>query len=288
MLKTAMDIRQNLSCRRSTVLALLGSFNSIESTGRRFLRADSKGSADHVIFSGIQPTGVPHLGNYLGALQQWVKLQDTAGPSTKLLYSIVDLHAITAPQDPRRLKQWKRESLATLFAIGLDPDRSVLFYQSSVSIQSAVTPYSNRTQVPAHSELMWILSCTASMGYLSRMTQWKVRWITLFSLACTCLILSYRASSPYQMMHHLSTEAAGRNLSLVCSLIPFFRRQISWCTGLSLFMLIPSLTANYFLQGDACSCRRGPESTSRICSRMRDKLQSRLWLAPGGSADDSV
>jgi tryptophanyl-tRNA synthetase len=86
-----------------------------------------------VIFSGIQPTGVPHLGNYLGALQQWVKLQETSSPKTRLLYSIVDLHAITISQDPRMLKRWKREGLATLLAVGLDPDRSILFYQSSVS-----------------------------------------------------------------------------------------------------------------------------------------------------------
>ncbi|KAH8683280.1 tryptophanyl-tRNA synthetase [Tricladium varicosporioides] len=115
-------------------------------------------SQDQVIFSGIQPTGIPHLGNYLGALQQWVKLQDSAKPETKLLYSVVDLHAITVPQDPRALRRTKRESLAALLAIGLDPGRSILFYQSSVF---------------AHSELMWILSCTASMGYLARMTQWK-------------------------------------------------------------------------------------------------------------------
>jgi tryptophanyl-tRNA synthetase len=89
-------------------------------------------SDERVIFSGIQPTGIPHLGNFLGALKQWVSLQETATPSTKLLYSIVDLHAITVPQEPQQLKQWKRETLATLLAIGLDPDRSVLFYQSSV------------------------------------------------------------------------------------------------------------------------------------------------------------
>lgn len=100
-------------------------------TGRRFLGTDA--AADHVIFSGIQPTGIPHLGNYLGALQQWVKLQDTSSPGTKLLYSIVDLHAITIQQDPQQLRQWKREGIATLLAIGLDPDRSILFYQSSVS-----------------------------------------------------------------------------------------------------------------------------------------------------------
>ncbi|KAI9746452.1 MAG: Tryptophan--tRNA ligase, mitochondrial [Claussenomyces sp. TS43310] len=120
--------------------------------------ASASTSANQVIFSGIQPTGIPHLGNYLGALKQWVQLQNTAAPGTKLLYSIVDLHAITVFQNPQRLKQRKRESLATLLAIGLDPERSTLFYQSSVQ---------------AHTELMWILSCTASMGYLSRMTQWK-------------------------------------------------------------------------------------------------------------------
>jgi tryptophanyl-tRNA synthetase len=103
--------------------------------GRRSIATgvESQKTPNHVIFSGIQPTGVPHLGNYLGALQQWVKLQETSSPKTRLLYSIVDLHAITISQDPRMLKQWKREGLATLLAIGLDPDRSILFYQSSVS-----------------------------------------------------------------------------------------------------------------------------------------------------------
>ncbi|KAG0648338.1 Tryptophanyl-tRNA synthetase [Hyphodiscus hymeniophilus] len=127
-------------------------------TSARF-HSSAPNASDQVIFSGIQPTGIPHLGNYLGALQQWVHLQNTSPPSTKLLFSIVDLHAITISQDPAQLKQWKRESLATLLAVGLDEKRCGIFYQSSV---------------PAHSELMWILSCTASMGYLSRMTQWKV------------------------------------------------------------------------------------------------------------------
>ena len=86
----------------------------------------------HVIFSGIQPTGVPHLGNYLGALQQWVRLQNEALPSTQLLYSIVDLHAITTNQNADELRRWKRETLATLLAVGLDPERSTIFYQSAV------------------------------------------------------------------------------------------------------------------------------------------------------------
>ncbi|KAF5861506.1 Tryptophan--tRNA ligase, mitochondrial [Aspergillus alliaceus] len=110
------------------------------------------------IFSGIQPTGVPHLGNYLGALREWVRLQDTAVEGTKLFYSIVDLHALTVPQNSCQLKKWRREAFATLLAVGLNPDRSTIFYQSAV---------------PAHTELYWILSTVASMGYLSRMTQWK-------------------------------------------------------------------------------------------------------------------
>ena len=112
-----------------------------------------------VIFSGIQPTGVPHLGNYLGALRQWVKLQNDAPPTATLLFSIVDLHAITIRQDPRQLATWRREMLASLLAVGLDPKQSIIFAQS---------------RVKQHAELMWILSCGASMGYLGRMTQWKV------------------------------------------------------------------------------------------------------------------
>lgn len=115
-------------------------------------------STPQVVFSGIQPTGVPHLGNYLGALRQWVRLQHDAAPDATLLFSIVDLHAITVPQDPRALQQCRREMLASLLAVGLDPARCIVFAQSSVK---------------QHAELMWILSCAASMGYLGRMTQWK-------------------------------------------------------------------------------------------------------------------
>ncbi|KAL6703135.1 Tryptophan--tRNA ligase, mitochondrial [Coniothyrium glycines] len=126
---------------------------SAPSSGETKLNAQKK-----VIFSGIQPTGVPHLGNYLGALRQWKTLQDDAAPDTTLLFSIVDLHAITIKQDPEQLKIWRNEMLASLLAIGLDPKRCILFAQSNVK---------------QHAELMWILSCGASMGYLGRMTQWK-------------------------------------------------------------------------------------------------------------------
>ncbi|CAN9105394.1 unnamed protein product [Alternaria alternata] len=121
-------------------------------------RHDASDRQKKVIFSGIQPTGVPHLGNYLGALRQWVRLQDEASPDTTLLFSIVDLHAVTIKQDPSELARWRKEMLASLLAVGLDPKRCIIFAQSSVK---------------QHAELMWILSCGASMGYLGRMTQWK-------------------------------------------------------------------------------------------------------------------
>ncbi|OJD17938.1 tryptophan-tRNA ligase [Emergomyces pasteurianus Ep9510] len=127
--------------------------NASTSTGPNPPKSDCR-----IVFSGIQPTGVPHLGNYLGALRQWVLLQNEAVPSTKLIFSIVDLHALTVPQDPTLLRQWRKQLLAILIAVGIDPKRSTVFFQSAV---------------PAHSELMWILSTISSMGYLSRMTQWK-------------------------------------------------------------------------------------------------------------------
>jgi hypothetical protein len=122
------------------------------------------------IFSGIQPTGIPHLGNYLGALREWVKLQDEAPGDTRY-FSIVDLHAITMRQRPDELYQNKNAMFASLLAVGLDPQKSVIFEQSAV---------------PHHAELMWILSCIASMGYLGRMTQWKVRPPRTYPKASRC------------------------------------------------------------------------------------------------------
>jgi tryptophanyl-tRNA synthetase len=100
---------------------------------QRAASTSTSSSSSKVIFSGIQPTGIPHLGNYLGALQQWKRMQDEAAADTKLIYSVVDLHAITLPQQVGQLRQWRREMLATLLAIGLDPKRSVIFFQSAVS-----------------------------------------------------------------------------------------------------------------------------------------------------------
>jgi tryptophanyl-tRNA synthetase len=110
------------------------------------------------IVSGIQPTGQLHLGNYLGAIRNWVAMQDRLGPDDSAIYFIADLHAITVHQNPTELRQATREIAAALMAAGIDPARAILFHQS---------------QVPEHAELAWILSCTARMGWLNRMTQFK-------------------------------------------------------------------------------------------------------------------
>ncbi len=111
------------------------------------------------IVSGIQPTGNLHLGNYLGAIRNWVRMQDeVAAGGGQSLYFLADLHAISMPHVPAELAANTYEMTAALVACGIDPDKSVLF---------------NQTQVPAHAELQWLLGGTARMGWLNRMTQWK-------------------------------------------------------------------------------------------------------------------
>ncbi len=107
------------------------------------------------VFSGIQPTADSfHIGNYLGALRQWVTLQDTHDT----VYCVVDLHAITVPQDPAQLRRRSRVAAAQLFAAGLDSERSIVFVQS---------------HVPEHAELAWVLACITGFGEASRMVQFK-------------------------------------------------------------------------------------------------------------------
>ncbi len=106
------------------------------------------------VVSGIQPTGNLHLGNYLGAIQRWAKMQEEA----ECLFFLADLHAVTVYNDPAELRSNVREMAAALIACGIDPDRSILF---------------NQARVTAHAELAWLLNCTARMGWLNRMTQFK-------------------------------------------------------------------------------------------------------------------
>ncbi|ODS94111.1 MAG: tryptophan--tRNA ligase [Erythrobacter sp. SCN 62-14] len=123
------------------------------------------------IVSGIQPTGNLHLGNYLGAIRNWVAMQDAldddsraqvaeggSAEKNEALFFLADLHAISMPHDPATLRAGTLEMAAALVACGIDPDRSILF---------------NQAQVPQHAELQWLLNGTARMGWLNRMTQWK-------------------------------------------------------------------------------------------------------------------
>ncbi len=116
--------------------------------------APQNGERKKVIFSGIQPTGTFTLGNYIGALKNWVKLQD----DYNCVYSVVNLHAITVRQDPAQLKKNTLSAYALLLACGIDPEKSIVFIQS---------------HVPAHAELAWVLDCHTQFGELSRMTQFK-------------------------------------------------------------------------------------------------------------------
>ena len=106
------------------------------------------------VFSGVQPTGNIHLGNYLGALKQFVELQD----DHECIYCIVDMHAITVPQDPKELREHILDVAALYLAVGIDPKKSIVFVQSDV---------------PGHAELSWVLTCNSYTGELSRMTQFK-------------------------------------------------------------------------------------------------------------------
>ncbi|HTU11833.1 MAG TPA: tryptophan--tRNA ligase [Allosphingosinicella sp.] len=106
------------------------------------------------VVSGIQPTGNLHLGNYLGAIRRWVRMQD----EIECIFFLADLHAVTVYNDPAELRANVNAMAAALIACGIDPDRSVLF---------------NHARVPAHPEMAWLLSCTARIGWLNRMTQFK-------------------------------------------------------------------------------------------------------------------
>ncbi|XP_047583458.1 tryptophan--tRNA ligase, mitochondrial isoform X1 [Lutra lutra] len=112
------------------------------------------------VFSGIQPTGIPHLGNYLGAIETWVRLQEEY---SSVLYSIVDLHSITVPQDPAVLRQSILDMTAVLLACGINPEKSILFQQSQVS---------------EHTQLSWILTCMVRLPRLQHLHQWKAKVAT--------------------------------------------------------------------------------------------------------------
>ncbi|KAH7097249.1 tryptophanyl-tRNA synthetase [Auriculariales sp. MPI-PUGE-AT-0066] len=139
------------------------SYHALRTLATRRLSSSPARTTAQVIFSGIQPTGVPHLGNYLGALKNWVDLQNGAHKDDMLIYSVVGLHAFTIPPasgDPNVLRNAKLDAAASLIAVGIDPQRSILFHQD---------------EVPEHAELAWVLNCLTPVRRLQRMTTWKAK-----------------------------------------------------------------------------------------------------------------
>lgn len=122
--------------------------------GKLFMENQTVSAPKKRIYSGIQPSGTPTLGNYIGAMRNWKLLED----AYDCIYSVVDLHAITVRQEPALLRRQSQELTALLLAIGLDPQKNIIYLQS---------------HVPAHAELAWLLNCYTYMGELSRMTQFK-------------------------------------------------------------------------------------------------------------------
>eukprot|EP01138_Halocafeteria_seosinensis_P002953 gb/GECG01003017.1/.p1 GENE.gb/GECG01003017.1/~~gb/GECG01003017.1/.p1 ORF type:complete len:473 (+),score=29.55 gb/GECG01003017.1/:1-1419(+) len=148
------------SCFKLSVLS--GHAKSTSENGRmqyhcrRFCSNAANSRGYGRVFSAIQPTGVPHLGNYLGALRQWRLLQEQE--NTETIFAIADLHSLTVESSPSQLREQSRMTAASLLACGIQPSKSIFFRQSTV---------------PAHSELMWLFSCISPLGKLRRMTQFK-------------------------------------------------------------------------------------------------------------------
>jgi tryptophanyl-tRNA synthetase len=205
------------------------------------------------VVSGIQPTGNLHLGNYLGAIRNWVKMQD----EMECLYFLADLHALSMPHDPTALTANTREMAAALIACGLDINKAILF---------------NQAQVPAHSELQWLLNGTARMGWLNRMTQFKDKSgknregasIALF----TYPVLQAADVLLYQATHVPVGEDQKQHLELARDIAQKFNNDFG--KGAEIFTLpdpiIPKATARIMSlrDGNAKMSKSDPSDMSRI------------------------
>jgi tryptophanyl-tRNA synthetase len=205
------------------------------------------------VVSGIQPTGNLHLGNYLGAIRNWVKMQD----EMECLYFLADLHAISMPHNPAELTANTREMAAALIACGLDINKSILF---------------NQAQVPAHAELQWLLTGTARMGWLNRMTQFKDKSgknregasIALF----TYPVLQAADVLLYQATHVPVGEDQKQHLELARDIAQKFNNDFG--NGTEIFTLpdpiIPKATARIMSlrDGSVKMSKSDPSDMSRI------------------------
>ncbi|MEY4472716.1 MAG: tryptophan--tRNA ligase [Pseudomonadota bacterium] len=210
------------------------------------------------VVSGIQPTGNLHLGNYLGAIRNWVRMQDdVTAQGGQCLYFLADLHAISQPHVPADLASNTREMVAALVACGIDPDRSILF---------------NQAQVPQHAELQWLLNGTARMGWLNRMTQWKDKAgknregasVALF----TYPVLQAADVLLYQATHVPVGEDQKQHLELARDIAQKFNNDFG--NGTEVFTqpdpIIPAEAARImsFRDGSAKMSKSDPSDMSRI------------------------
>ena len=214
-----------------------------------------RGMAQRIV-SGIQPTGSLHLGNYLGAIRNWVRMQDdNAAAGGESLYFLADLHAITVHNDPAALTANTREMAAALLAAGIDPAKAILF---------------NQARVPAHAELAWLLFCTARIGWLNRMTQFKEKSgknregasIGLFAYP----VLQAADVLLYQTTHVPVGEDQKQHLELARDIATKFNTDF----GIDLFTLpepfIPPAAARIMSlrDGNAKMSKSDPSDASRI------------------------
>ncbi len=211
------------------------------------------------IFSGIQPTGVPHLGNYLGAVRNWVRLQH----EMESIYCVVDLHAITQPQDPKELAKQTRELAASLLACGIDPAKSLLFHQSAVH---------------AHVRLAWIFTCVARMGWLNRMTQFKDKAGKDRENVSTGLFIYPNLMAADILVYHASHVPVGDDQRQHLELTNDIAQKFNFDTGTEFFKPVEGL-----IQGPAArvmSLRDGAKKMSKSDA----SAQSRIDLTD--SADE--
>ncbi|CCC69522.1 hypothetical protein NCAS_0C05320 [Naumovozyma castellii] len=153
--------RSTSATRLSRGLASMNSKGTVQNTDYALQDISQTLPSDATIFSLIQPTGKFHLGNYLGATRIWKQISQSKQPTQTAIFGVADLHAITVPKpDPMEFLQCRREALASILSLGIDPQNAIMMYQS---------------EVPQHTQLHWVLSTFTSMGVLNRMTQWKAK-----------------------------------------------------------------------------------------------------------------
>ncbi|ORX34169.1 tryptophanyl-tRNA synthetase [Kockovaella imperatae] len=217
---------------------------------------------DEVVFSGIQPSGIPHIGNYLGLFLPFLELQSSLPRSTPLYLSIVGLHAITLPRDPNILRQERMDMLAALLACGVDPERTCLFYQEDI---------------PEHAELAWILNTLTPVGRLQRMTTWKSQIATRTSsspdqitdLDLKLGLLAYPTLQSADIMLYKSTivpvgEDQTQHLELARDTAEAFNRAYGDIFPLPQTRIVPSKRILSLRDPSAKMSKSAPLAASRI------------------------